>query len=364
MRICTTIYLIVMVGLHLPLLCSGAILTGRCPSKCICPMSGIASMQEINCPANGFNLKVQTNHRHLQVHCIAIDHANNFDDIDWNLRDFIFSKVQHHKLTLQRCAIPANRSLVELLSPFLTPTDAANLKEVYFVGNHQNSYSAALSPKLFEGLSKLNILSLKNATGMPIVANELLAFVPQLQWLDVREYPHALPPELLKYVPTLTTLELGQDPLLSQTLAAGLLSHLNSIETLIIRSCALNHLPSLSHFQRLKIIDINANHGLQLTSGDTFANLTNLISLSLKNNHLKELPHNLFHTNTAIQILDLSLNRLVELPHDLFTHQTSLQKLSLQGNQLKGTLPNELFSQATTLKTLDLRENALEIISR
>uniref|UniRef100_A0A2M4CGT0 TIR domain-containing protein n=1 Tax=Anopheles darlingi TaxID=43151 RepID=A0A2M4CGT0_ANODA len=364
MQTSSKFYLVVMVCLHLQLLCSGAILTGHCPPKCICPLSSAVSKQEINCAANGFNLEVRTTYSHLLVHCSVIDHANNFDDISWNLRDYISSGVKLSKLTLQRCAIPANQSLTDLLSPFLTPADAAKLSTVYFVGNHQNSYSAALSPKLFEGLSTLNTLSLKNATGVPIVTNDLLAFVPGLQWLDVREYSHPLPTELLKRVPTLTTLELGHDPLLSEALAAGFLNHLDSIHTLMIKSCSLDHIPSLSHLQRLKLIDINANHGLQLTSGDAFANLTKLTSLTLKNNHLKELPHNLFHTNTAIEALDLSLNRLVELPPDLFNNQTSLKVLSLQGNQLKGELPNQLFLQTKNLEKLDLSENALETINR
>ncbi|XP_035780867.1 protein toll-like [Anopheles albimanus] len=359
----STIYLVVMVCLQLQLLCSGAILTGRCPQQCICPLSSAVSKQEINCAANGLHLEVLSTRSHLLVHCNIIDHASNFDDIEWNLRDFISSDVEFTQLTLQRCAIPANRSLVELLSPFLTPTEAARLRTVFFVGNHQNSYSAPLSAKLFEGLSALKTLSLKNATGVPIVANDLLAFVPQLQWLDVREYSHALPPELLKHVPTLTTLELGHDPLLSQAFAAGFLNHLESIEQLMIRSCSLDHLPSLSHFQRLKMIDINANRGLQLTSADTFANLTQLVNVSLKNNQLKELPHKLFHTNTGIKLIDLSLNHLKELSPDLFKYQTSLEVLRLQGNQLEGELPSNLFSKTKKLKKLYLNENALETIN-
>uniref|UniRef100_A0A2M4BBZ0 TIR domain-containing protein n=1 Tax=Anopheles marajoara TaxID=58244 RepID=A0A2M4BBZ0_9DIPT len=358
----STIYLVVMVCLHLQLLCSGAILTGGCPPKCICPLSNAVSKQEINCDQNGFHLEVRTGNSHLLVYCTDINSTNNFEDINWNLREFISSKDEFSQLTLQRCAVPANRSLAELLSPFLTHTEMAKLERVFFVGNHQNSHSAALSPKLFEGLSALKILSLKNATGMPIIANDLLAFVPQLQWLDVREYSHPLPLELLKHVPNLTTLELGEDPLLSQALAAGFLNHLDSIETMMIRYSSLNHLPSLSHFQRLKEIDIMANHGLQLTSADTFANLTQLVSLSLKYNYLKVLPHSLFHTNTAIKLLDLSINRLEELSPDFFKYQTSLEELRLNDNLLSN-LSNDLFRHTKKLKKLDLSENALETIN-
>ncbi|XP_050082376.1 protein toll-like isoform X2 [Anopheles aquasalis] len=359
----STLYLVVMVCFHLQLPCSGAILTGGCPPKCICPLSSAAGKQEFNCEPYGIHLDILTTHNHLLVHCTAIDHANTFGDIDWKLEAFIASDIVFKQLTLQRCAIPANRSLAELLSPFVAPHKAAMLETVFFVGNHQNGYSAALSPKLFEGLAALKTLSLKNATGVPIVANDLLAHVPGLRWLDVREYSHAFPLELLKYVPNLTTLELGQDPLLSQAVAAGFLNHLDSLEMLMIRISSLEQLPSLSHFQRLKVIDIVANHGLQLTSGDTFANLTQLINVSLKNNHLPELPHDLLHTNTAIKFIDLSLNHLTELSPDFFKAQTSLEGLSLKGNRLQGALPGKLFSSTNKLRHLDLSDNALESIN-
>uniref|UniRef100_A0A3B3RWZ0 LRRCT domain-containing protein n=1 Tax=Paramormyrops kingsleyae TaxID=1676925 RepID=A0A3B3RWZ0_9TELE len=66
-----------------------------------------------------------------------------------------------------------------------------------------------------------------------------------------------------------------------------------------------------------------------------FDDLSNLESLSLKDNQIEHLPSNLFSSLENLVTLYLSRNNLVRLPEGIFLHVTRLQKLSLFQNRLE-----------------------------
>ncbi|KAM0680784.1 hypothetical protein GINT2_001058 [Glugoides intestinalis] len=89
-----------------------------------------------------------------------------------------------------------------------------------------------------------------------------------------------------------------------------------------------------------------------------FDDLTNLESLSLQNNNIKELQPNLFNNLQKLEYLNLSKNKLTEFPEGFLSELGSLQELSLSGNEIK-SFPIGFFTGLKKLKILSLSNNKL-----
>ncbi|XP_078364681.1 leucine-rich repeat serine/threonine-protein kinase 1-like isoform X2 [Oculina patagonica] len=86
-----------------------------------------------------------------------------------------------------------------------------------------------------------------------------------------------------------------------------------------------------------------------------FVNLSaRLVSIELSENHLEELPDELFNILPALEVLDVSKNKLEYLP-EVISSYTRIQKLSANDNELK-FVPASLL-QIPTLKKLHLARN-------
>lgn len=110
-----------------------------------------------------------------------------------------------------------------------------------------------------------------------------------------------------------------------------------------------------------KLTFLNAS-GIRLDYvSESFLHLTNLTSLNLSNNQIKELQDDPITRLTGLQSLDISYNYLVRLPPDLST-LTGLQFFSLSGNRCF-PLPHKIFFPLTQLKELHIKDNSIQELS-
>ncbi|CAN1228274.1 Probable LRR receptor-like serine/threonine-protein kinase At1g06840 [Linum perenne] len=147
--------------------------------------------------------------------------------------------------------------------------------------------------------------------------------------------------------------------------------------------------PEYSRMPKLKIMQLNNNNFSGTQIPDSYANMSKLLKLSLRNCNLEgpvpdlsPIPR-LFHLDLSfnnltgsiptnkltdrIITIDLSNNKLNGSIPSSFSGLPLLQRLSLENNNLNGSVPSNLwqsenFSSEATL-TLDLRNNSLSDIS-
>ncbi|KAM0679485.1 hypothetical protein GINT2_002328 [Glugoides intestinalis] len=110
--------------------------------------------------------------------------------------------------------------------------------------------------------------------------------------------------------------------------------------------------------KNIKRLDITGIKELEKIPDLLFDDLTNLESLSLVNNNIKELQPNLFNNLQKLEYLNLSKNKLTELPSCVFDGLVNLKSLRLEDNNIKELQPN-LFNNLQKLKSLNLSSNKL-----
>ncbi|KAM0679888.1 hypothetical protein GINT2_002060 [Glugoides intestinalis] len=111
----------------------------------------------------------------------------------------------------------------------------------------------------------------------------------------------------------------------------------------------------MKNIKRLDIIDVKE---LEKIPDLLFDDLTNLESLSLQNNNIKELQPNIFNNLQKLEFLYLSKNKLTEFPSCVFDGLVNLKSLGLQNNNIKELQPN-LFNNLQKLESLYLTSNKL-----
>ena len=92
--------------------------------------------------------------------------------------------------------------------------------------------------------------------------------------------------------------------------------------------------------------------------GGVFDGLTNLKSLSLRDNGLTALPNGVFNGLSNLEYLNLAVNDLTALPDGVFDGLANLESLSVGNNDLT-SLPDGVFDGLTNLDKLWLYRNAL-----
>ncbi|KAM0679743.1 hypothetical protein GINT2_002153 [Glugoides intestinalis] len=108
--------------------------------------------------------------------------------------------------------------------------------------------------------------------------------------------------------------------------------------------------------KNIRELGIDGIKELEKISDLLFDDLTNLESLSLQNNNIKELQPNIFNNLQKLESLDLSNNKLTEFPEGILSELGSLQELYLSRNEIK-SFPIGLFTDLTNLKILFLSQN-------
>ncbi|XP_048450335.1 transforming growth factor beta activator LRRC32-like, partial [Rhincodon typus] len=165
---------------------------------------------------------------------------------------------------------------------------------------------------------------------------------------------------------SLANLDLSSNALLNLSLARG---SLNLLDHLHLQDNHLQNLPSniFRGLNRIRIISLCNNNvnicwGTHWTTdhehGCTiFSQINTLRYLYLHNNNIKYLPPHAFHQTPLVE-LDLSMNPGMQVhPEALSDLEASLTNLSLKGNKLLSLGVN--LSRLSNLRTLDVSENQL-----
>lgn len=97
----------------------------------------------------------------------------------------------------------------------------------------------------------------------------------------------------------------------------------------------------------------NSTYAIHL---DTFRSMTQLQTVDLSHNSLREIPPRLFQDNPELSTLQLHENKLQVLPDALLEGPQALSTISLKGNQLL-SFPAEVFGTECSLTELDLSNN-------
>lgn len=191
----------------------------------------------------------------------------------------------------------------------------------------------SLSPHVFNGIKKLEVLDLSNnainslseETFQPI-ANSLIQLKlnhNRLSQIDTRQ--------------------------LSKVLSA-----LYNLKTLILRHNELTALPDLSALVRLEEVNL-ANNQLESLSSEDGARLlpASISDLNLENNRLKHIDASTFAGLDNLKYLNLENNQIAQIDEQAFAHLTRLSTLNLAKNYLKH-IPSHIFVTLVNLDRLDL----------
>ncbi|KAM0681000.1 hypothetical protein GINT2_000783 [Glugoides intestinalis] len=110
--------------------------------------------------------------------------------------------------------------------------------------------------------------------------------------------------------------------------------------------------------KNIKRLDITGIKELEKIPDLLFDDLTNLESLRLQDNNIKELQPNIFNNLQKLESLNLSDNKLTELPSCVFDGLVNLKSLWLPNNNIKELQPN-IFNNLQKLEYIRLYSNKL-----
>jgi len=135
--------------------------------------------------------------------------------------------------------------------------------------------------------------------------------------------------------------------------------HKITISDFSIRELGYNHFRWFA--STLQFLAVTKSRTRTIT-GQALVGLTQLTTLNLNDNHIAEIPSNLFTDLSKLETLDLSQNLIDHINSDAFQNLTSsLRWLSLRHNRIRLLQP-ELFDSLTHLEHLDLSQNELAYI--
>ncbi|KAL9978290.1 hypothetical protein ACROYT_G015789 [Oculina patagonica] len=85
--------------------------------------------------------------------------------------------------------------------------------------------------------------------------------------------------------------------------------------------------------------------------------------MTLRENKIREIPENSFHSMGSLRILDLRWNEIRTLNSDVFRDLKELRELLLGVNKIEG-LPDGIFQTLSNLQILDISSNQIEMLPR
>ena len=134
---------------------------------------------------------------------------------------------------------------------------------------------------------------------------------------------------------------------------------LSQLMTLDLQSNRLKELGNtmFSHLSSLDSLTLSHNE-LETIPGETFDGLCQLTWLQLSNNRLKTVSHSTFSHLSSLWILFLNRNQLETIPDDVFLGLGQLMELRLNDNHLKSLNPT-LVSHMSHLMYMNLTSNPL-----
>uniref|UniRef100_A0A182MAU0 TIR domain-containing protein n=1 Tax=Anopheles culicifacies TaxID=139723 RepID=A0A182MAU0_9DIPT len=255
-----------------------------------------------------------------------------------------------------------NQSLVDILSGFIDRVQLNKIRKLFFVKNVLYSVAAPLEPALFANLTKLEVLSMKNSSLLPLNNSRLFEGITQLRWIDLREGDGGpnVAGSLLRPLINLTTLELMENNLTK--LPDGLLSRLPMLESVNLYKNKLQQLDKFVELPMLNLVELYDNQ-LTVLQEDVFSELPALSELELGFNNLSSLPGGLLKNNFNLTSFSAKQQRSAKLVlgDGLFAGLRKLERVILYDSQI-AELPEGLFAGTTALQTLDLSNNMLRTL--
>ncbi|KAM9798255.1 toll-like receptor 5 [Neosynchiropus ocellatus] len=262
-------------------------------------------------------------------------HRNAFEGVGAHLRTLILSfnslcEIQSHTFAslehLQELDLSHNNIGMLGYNSFM---GLHHLKELHLTGNSLSSLGGAVS------LPSLNVLMLNdNKVSSLYRVPEVAPNVTQLSLQNNQLTNLGEVSELLRRLPLLQTLLSGGNPVSwCSTATSESENGSNNLRELDLHDCNLQSIWSGGHCL------------------DLFHNLSNLVTLNLRSNRLKDLPQSVFKGLTSLTKMDLSSNALTYLQPDVLPGQ--LRVLLLSDNFIAAPDP-EAF---TSVWVLDLERN-------
>ena len=238
---------------------------------------------------------------------------------------------------------------VLIIYPIKTIT--LNLSKQNIIEIHDNSFSSLrhlqrlyleynqlshLGSDVFQGLTKLNILSL---------------------WGNKIK---SLPVGIFQSMTNLTQLLLRENRL--SVLHKDMFRGLHNLSKLYLDKNKLTDIPEglFSGLTNLNILRLGENKLISLHV-NTFRETNTLTDLNIKYTDLKYLPNQLFRGLQDLKVLKLFRNRLQTLPYDMFWGLINLETLSLDSNNIS-YLDSRIFNGLENLRVLYLHNNQLKVL--
>ncbi|KAM7363550.1 uncharacterized protein ACRADG_000411 isoform 2-T4 [Cochliomyia hominivorax] len=221
-----------------------------------------------------------------------------------------------------------------------------------------------IPPGTFRDLSNLKYLDL-SLNSLRTIEDDALEGLENLQTLIIRDNNILLiPGSALGRLSNLNTLYLDFNRVAA--LSAEILGSIQAsdITSLSLARNVIRELPtgSFQMFSNLRSLDLSGN-SLAVINADIFLGLeTSLNELKLGQNRITGLG-NIPMALTELRSLDLSHNNLVELPTNIFQGLENLQYLNLSGNHHLAPIPAALIRPLSRLQIVDFSFCSLKQLS-
>ena len=239
-----------------------------------------------------------------------------------------------------------------------------------------------LPPNIFNTLSNLNWLSLKN-NRLGRLDERLFTGLMQLKHLDLDNTQQIeLHENLFHDLVNLEKLSIMNNKL--QQLNSSLFSNLTKLQRLFLTTNQLTDI-DVDQFKNLRCLEYLSLHenGIQKLNTNLFDSLVSLKHLylginqlsalnklqfgkliylerlDLTHNCIQVLPENIFTNSKCLKLLSISHNRLIKLDENIFDSLESLEQLFLENNQLTN-LNEKLFANLKNLRQLNISNNLLK----
>ena len=144
----------------------------------------------------------------------------------------------------------------------------------------------------------------------------------------------------------------------------GILSGNKVLWHLQMEALRLNNsiLTEIRELRRLQFLSLRDNY-ITAVPFDSIAKLTELTTLDISMNEIKEILKGAFKSQYNLKTLDISHNSIYTIAHGTFGGLIRLRELNLAGNQIT-TIISRMFEPLHPLKKLDVSDNYIELIEQ
>lgn len=248
-----------------------------------------------------------------------------------------------------------------------------------------SSFEVELEGNFLQHLPNLTGLYLDN-NQIRNITGEMFRYVPQLRVLHLsRNALSELPDRVFENFSNLQHLHLWKNQLTSLNkntfvglkrlqsleLSSNRIGSLDDGETFAELTSLVNislryndlhtvHSDIFKHSKALEGVRFGNNPNLNL-SDYVFANLVNLSNVNIDESSLESIPEHTFEGSVKLSVISLRNNNFTSLPQDLFKGLVNLRVLNLAENQIK-ELHENIFASLKNLEELYLQNNQLETI--